>query len=48
MSGKDIFAVLGIAETKDEAQIRAAYRDKLITVNPEDNPEGFKLLREDL
>lgn len=46
MSGKDIFAVLGIAETKDEAQIRAAYRDKLITVNPEDNPEGFKLLRE--
>lgn len=46
MSGKNIFAVLGIAETKDEAQIRDAYRNKLVTVNPEDNPEGFKQLRE--
>lgn len=46
MDERNIFAVLGIAETKDEAQIRAAYREKLVTVNPEDNPEGFKQLRE--
>lgn len=46
MDRQNIFPVLGIEETKDEARIRAAYRDKLVLVNPEDNPEGFKRLRE--
>lgn len=46
MDVQNIFLVLGIEETKNEAQIRAAYRDKLVLVNPEDNPEGFKRLRE--
>ena len=41
-----VFFVLGIEETKDEAAIKAAYRSKLVTVNPEDNPEGFKRLRQ--
>ena len=27
-------------------RIREAYRSKLVSVNPEDNPEGFKRLRE--
>lgn len=46
MDRKKFFAVLGISETKDEGLIREAYREKLISVNPEDNPEGFKRLRE--
>ncbi len=46
MDVRDIFAVLGIAETKEEARIREAYRKKLASVNPEDNPEGFKRLRQ--
>lgn len=46
MEIQKIFDILGIEETKDEAQIRVAYRDRLVTVNPEDNPEGFKRLRE--
>ena len=49
MSGMDsrrIFEVLGISETKEEERIREAYREKLVSVNPEDNPEGFKRLRE--
>lgn len=41
-----IFAVLGIAETKDENLIRQAYRTKLTENNPEDDPEGFRRLRE--
>ena len=41
-----IFEILGIGVTKDEEGIRAAYRGKLVSVNPEDNPEGFKRLRE--
>ena len=41
-----IFEILGIGATKDEDEIRAAYRGKLVSVNPEDNPEGFKRLRE--
>lgn len=40
-----IFAILEIPETKDEEQIRAAYRALLSQVNPEDDPEGFKELR---
>lgn len=41
-----IFDTLEIPETKDESLIKTAYRQKLVTVNPEDNPEGFKRLRE--
>ncbi|MBQ9991107.1 MAG: hypothetical protein IJP31_09250 [Lachnospiraceae bacterium] len=46
MEKERVFQVLGIEETKDEAAIKAAYRGKLTGVNPEDNPEGFKRLRE--
>ena len=41
----DCFLILEIEETKDLAQIKAAYYKKLKTVNPEDDPEGFKRLR---
>ena len=41
----EIFRILGIEETKDEKQIRNAYREKLSMTNPEDDPEGFKRLR---
>ena len=40
------FAILGIDVTKDEALIRSAYRMALPANNPEENPEGFKSLRE--
>lgn len=40
------FHILGIEETKDEQAIRDAYRTLLKRTNPEDNPEGFKRLRE--
>lgn len=46
MDEKKIFAVLGIEATRDEEAIRGAYRQKLRLVNPEDDPEGFKQLRE--
>ncbi len=45
MTITEIFQVLGIEETKDEALIKSAYRTKLTVTNPEDNPEGFKRLR---
>lgn len=40
------FHILGIEETKDEAMIQNAYRGLLKQTNPEDDPEGFKRLRE--
>lgn len=40
------FAVLNIEMTKDENLIRSAYRMALPANNPEENPEGFKALRE--
>lgn len=46
MEEKWIFAVLGIERTKDQEKIRGAYRRLLQQVNPEDDPEGFKRLRE--
>lgn len=45
MKVTEIFQVLGIEETKEEALIKRAYREKLAETNPEDNPEGFKRLR---
>ena len=41
-----IFQILGIPETKDEEDIRRSYREKLKETNPEDDPEGFKRLRQ--
>lgn len=41
-----IWKVLGIEETKDEEEIRRAYRDKLSGVNPEEDQAGFMRLRE--
>lgn len=41
-----VFQILGISETKDENEIRDAYRRILKNTNPEDDPEGFKRLRQ--
>lgn len=46
MDERTLFAILGIEPTKDEDAIRAAYRTLLPQTNPEDDPEGFKRLRE--
>ncbi len=46
MKRTEIFSILGIAETRDEKAIKSAYREKLTVTNPEDNPEGFKRLRQ--
>ena len=46
MDVQKIFEILEIQETKDAETIKKAYRSKLVSVNPEDNPEGFKRLRE--
>lgn len=40
-----IWKILEIEETKDEEVIKAAYREKLRSVNPEDDQEGFMELR---
>lgn len=40
-----IWKILGIEKTKDEEAVKAAYRNKLRYVNPEDDEEGFKELR---
>lgn len=46
MTKEQVFSILGIPFTKDTDVIKNAYRDKLVTVNPEDDAEGFKRLRE--
>lgn len=46
MERQMVFRILGIQETKDENIIRDAYRGILKNTNPEDDPEGFKKLRE--
>lgn len=40
------FHILGVEETKEEEEIRKAYLEKLKGTNPEDDPEGFKRLRQ--
>lgn len=46
MNRGEVFSVLEINETKDTELIRSAYMKKLSVTNPEDDPEGFKRLRE--
>lgn len=46
MDKQVVFHILEIEETKDESVIAQAYRNKLRVTNPEDDPEGFKQLRE--
>ena len=46
MDKKMIWQVLGIEPTTDEETIKIAYRTELVKYNPEDDPEGFKRLRE--
>lgn len=41
----DIWKVLCIKETKDKDAIRDAYRKKLVSVNPEEDQQGFMELR---
>lgn len=40
------FEILGLAQTREKENIIRAYRQCLPQNNPEDNPEGFKRLRE--
>lgn len=46
MDRKLAFQILGISETKEEEPIRSSYLALLKDTNPEDDPEGFKRLRE--
>lgn len=46
MDKKLAFQILDIAQTKDEEPIRSSYLALLKETNPEDDPEGFKRLRE--
>lgn len=45
MDKTEVWRILGIERTKDEAAIKDAYRQKLTENHPEDHPEGFKQLR---
>ncbi len=42
----DIWIELGIAETNEIRKIKRAYASKLKKTHPEDNPEGFQILRD--
>ena len=44
MDEKQIWLVLETEPTKEEEQIKQAYRKKLARTNPEDDPEGFRLM----
>lgn len=46
MDKKLAFQILGIAQTQEEDRIRQRYLSLLKDTNPEDDPEGFKRLRE--
>lgn len=46
MDKKLAFQILGIPETKEEEQIRQRYLTLLKDTNPEDDPDGFRRLRE--
>ena len=46
MSEAPFWGVLGIAPTTADAEIRRAYAARLRLTHPEDDPEGFKALRE--
>lgn len=46
MSSQPCWEILGIEPTQDQQLIRQAYRDLLPTYHPENDPEGFKRLRE--
>lgn len=41
----DKWNILGMDKTKDKQKIQAAYRSRLVSVNPEDDAEGFMKLR---
>ena len=41
-----IFHILEMDGLTDERAVKAAYRKKLKVTNPEDDPEGFRKLRE--
>lgn len=41
-----IFQILGICDLADEGAVKSAYMQKLKVTNPEDDPEGFRRLRE--
>lgn len=42
----DIWKILGIEKTKNETEIRDAYRKNLVKVNPEEDQKGFMELRQ--
>jgi len=42
----DIWKILQTEPTRDKDALKRAYRKKLVTVHPEDDPEGFRMLRE--
>ena len=46
MNNSEMWKILDIEPTKDENEIVNAYRTKVVTVNPEDDAEGFMKLRE--
>lgn len=46
MDVREMFRILQIDETQDKNAIKTAYRRLLPQTNPEDDPEGFKQLRQ--
>lgn len=46
MTIEKVFQILDIESTKNKGIIKNAYRQKLLSTHPEENPEEFKLLRE--